>query len=197
MNPPSERPWVSISIDYLSLPPTSRGHVSVVYIQDDSSRSGIFIPVPDVSVGSTAYHLLLKVMLQFGKPNVIRSDQGPGFVGEVVQWVLQIEGIMREFSAPYHPQSMGLVERSNQTIQDSLNKMDIGTNWDLYLQLAQCPYTTLPRAMYHAMTSYEVVNGFKPPEFARFAGNPSIPEHMIKSFDDYDILSQGCYSLPY
>jgi len=63
MNPPSERPWVSISIDYLSLPPTSRGHVSVVYIQDDSSRSGIFIPVPDVSAATTAYHLLFQVML--------------------------------------------------------------------------------------------------------------------------------------
>jgi len=48
-----------------------------------------------------------------------------------------MEGIMREFSSPYHPQSIGLVQRSNQTIQDILNKMDIGTNWDLYLPLTQ------------------------------------------------------------
>jgi len=38
------------------------------------------------------------------------------------------------------------------------------------------------------MSSYEVVYGFKHPEFVRFATNPSIPEHMIKSFEDYDIL---------
>ena len=38
------------------------------------------------------------------------------------------------------------------------------------------------------MSSYEVVYGFKHPEFVRFSTNPSIPEHMIKSFEDYDIL---------
>jgi len=55
----------------------------------------------------------------------------------------------------------------------------------------------MPRAMFHGMSSYEVVYGFKPPEFVRFARNPSIPEHMIQSFDDYDILSQASYSSPY
>jgi hypothetical protein len=48
-----------------------------------------------------------------------------------------MEEILREFSAPYHPQSVGLVEISNQTIQDVLNKMGLkDEEWDLYLPLA-------------------------------------------------------------
>ena len=44
---------------------------------DDFSRFGIFGPVPDVTAGTTAYHLLFQVMLQFERPNVIRFDHRP------------------------------------------------------------------------------------------------------------------------
>jgi hypothetical protein len=36
-----------------------------------------------------------------------------------------MEGSLRESSAPYHPQSLGLVEGCNQTIQDVLNNMGL------------------------------------------------------------------------
>jgi hypothetical protein len=79
-----------------------------------------------------------------------------------------MEGILREFSAPYHPQSMGLVKRSNETIQDVASKMRLKDEaWDLYLPLAQYSYKTMPRPMFLGTSSYEVVYGFHPPEFAR------------------------------
>ena len=90
----------------------------------------------------------VNICFNLKKPDVISSDHGPGFAGEVVQWVIQLEEIMREFSAHYHPQCMGLIERSNQTIQDVLKKMDIATNSDIYLPVAQYAYNRMPRAMF-------------------------------------------------
>ena len=60
-----------------------------------------------------------------------------------------MEGILRELSALYHLQPMGLFERSNQTIQDVLNEMGLkDEEWDLYLPLAQYFYNTIPGPMF-------------------------------------------------
>jgi hypothetical protein len=31
----------------------------------------------------------------------MRSDRGPAFTGEIIQWITEMEGILREFSALY------------------------------------------------------------------------------------------------
>jgi len=64
-------------------------------------------------------------------------DTGPGSVGEMVAWITEAENILRRTSAPYHPQSMGLVERANQTIQAILSKLSFTRrHWDLSLSFA-------------------------------------------------------------
>jgi hypothetical protein len=61
-------------------------------IQDDFSRFGIFIPVSHLTSSTTASHLLFNVMLQYGRPKIIRSDRGPAFTGEIIQWIAEVEG---------------------------------------------------------------------------------------------------------
>jgi len=94
---------------------------------------------------SDCFHLLHDVILKLGKPEIIRSDKGPGFVGEMVAWITEAENILRRTRAPYHPQSMGLVERASQTIQAILSKMSFTTrHWDLFLSFAQYSYNVMP-----------------------------------------------------
>ena len=89
-----------------------------------------------MTAAQTAFHLLYDVILKFGKPEIIRFDKGPGFVGEMVAWITEAEKSLRRTSTPYHLQSMGLVERANQTIQASLSKMSFTrTNPLLELEL--------------------------------------------------------------
>ena len=92
--PPPQRHWSSIS---------------VAFWKTTSAKTA----------AQTAFHLLYDVILKFGKPEIIGSDKRPGLVGEMVAWITEAENILRVTSAPYHPQSMGLVEKANQTIHGS------------------------------------------------------------------------------
>ena len=119
------------------MPASEQGHVVILNIQNDLSRFGVFIPVKKMTAAQTVFHLPYDVILKFGKPDLIRSDKGSGFVGEMVAWITEAENILRRTSAPYHPQSMGLVERANQTIQAILTKMSFTRRHrDLFLPFA-------------------------------------------------------------
>jgi hypothetical protein len=39
-NQPTQRPWSSISVDFLEMPASEQGHVAILNIQDDLSRFG-------------------------------------------------------------------------------------------------------------------------------------------------------------
>lgn len=55
-------------------------------------------------------------------PEIIQSDQGTEFLNSVVEELMKQFGACHNVSAAYHPQTNGLVERSNQTIKNILSK---------------------------------------------------------------------------
>ncbi|XP_041843372.1 uncharacterized protein LOC121641350 [Melanotaenia boesemani] len=78
---------------------------------------------------------ILKFVYQFEAPKRILTDQGREFVNAVNKSVCAKLGILRSLCAPYHPQTNGLIENMNSTIQKALCKL-VGTRpdtWDEYL----------------------------------------------------------------
>lgn len=115
------------------MPVSEQGHVAIIKIQDDLSRFGVLLAVKKITAAQNAFNLLQDVILKFGKRKIIRSNKRPGIVGEMVDWIPETEKILRRTCAPYHPQSMGLIVRENQTIQAILSKMSFSRgNWDLF-----------------------------------------------------------------
>ena len=51
------------------------------------------------------------------------NDQGKEFVNEVSNKLLEMTGTEQRVTSAYHPQSNGLCERQNRTINDSLEKI--------------------------------------------------------------------------
>ncbi|KAJ8004700.1 hypothetical protein DPEC_G00139030 [Dallia pectoralis] len=79
---------------------------------------------------------------------IISRYYWPRMEEDIRKWVnyglCQKLGIKRSLCSPYHPQTNGLVEKLNGTIQRSLNKVvaDHPKDWDQYLQATMCALRT-------------------------------------------------------
>lgn len=62
-----------------------------------------------------------------GVSSGIHTDRGTHFTGQTVKEICKIWPIMQHFHCAYHPQSSGLVERTNGTIKIQLAKKQVST----------------------------------------------------------------------
>ena len=58
--------------------------------------------------------LVKKIILRFGMPLVIHSDQGREFENGLMKSLCKLLGCVKTRTAPYHPESDGMVERFNR-----------------------------------------------------------------------------------
>ena len=89
-------------------------------------------------------YLFYLISIRFGSARVIISDQGREFLNGVNKQLFEITGTEHRVSTAYHPQTNGLVERFNQTLQKSLLKY-VGKDqddWDNYLDSVWFAYRT-------------------------------------------------------
>eukprot|EP00731_Ephydatia_muelleri_P013042 Em0007g352a len=86
----------------------------------------------------------LKFGTRFGAPKVIISDQGREFVNSVCKKLFKLTKVRHKISSAYHPQTNGLIERYNQTLQRSLVKLvnKEQDNWDIFLEGVLFAYRT-------------------------------------------------------
>eukprot|EP00731_Ephydatia_muelleri_P008985 Em0004g1323a len=97
-----------------------------------------------------------------GIANVLTTDNGSEFRNKLNAAMLKKLGIRHSFITPYHPQSNGLDERYNQTLQSMLSKavMEHKEMWDEFIDSAVFAYNTST----HESTTYspfEVMFGRK------------------------------------
>jgi transposase InsO family protein len=88
------------------------------------------IPTATEGAAIMANTLVRHIIPRFGLPQSLQSDNGPAFISKVTQLVCEHLTITWKLHAPYHPQSLGKVERANSLIKQQL------TNLSLELQLS-------------------------------------------------------------
>ena len=83
-------------------------------------------------------------LCRYGCTKVVISDQGREFLNRVSQALFTMTKTEHRISSAYHPQTNGLVERFNQTIQRSLVKYVNGNqnDWDMKLEGVLFAYRT-------------------------------------------------------
>jgi transposase InsO family protein len=94
---------------------------------------------------TVAKPLVEEVIVRFGTPYVIHTDQGVQFESNLFQEVCRLLQIQKTRTTPYHPQSDGIVERNNRTI---LTMLSAFVNWDEHLPYISMAY----RAAEHETT---------------------------------------------
>ena len=77
----AERPWSSVTMDFITDLPLSNGMTCVFTIVDRMSKMAHFIPIPKIpDAEETASLFLREVVRLHGLPNEVISDRGSQFV---------------------------------------------------------------------------------------------------------------------
>ena len=86
----------------------------------------------------------IQYSIRFGCTNVVISDQGREFVNRVSQDLFALTKTKHRISTAYHPQTNGLVEQFNKTIQRALLKLvkKEQDDWDQYIDGVLFGYRT-------------------------------------------------------
>lgn len=152
--------------------PTSRGNRYVIILTDNLSKYVIAKALPDCSAQSAAQFLIDHFILVHGAPERIITDNGKHFNNHLLHTISKSMHIPHNFSATYHPQTNGQVERFNATFATQLAKYcDSERNdWDCYL----------PSIIYAYNTSIHSTTKIAPYELA-FARQPKSPFEPVSS----------------
>jgi transposase InsO family protein len=119
--PIPNRPWQSISLDFISDLPVSNGFDTILTVVDRFTKMAHFLPcTKDINSEGTADLLMREVFRHHGLPDNIISDRGPQFVSKFWRHLLSLLKVSCNLSSSYHPQTDGQTERTNQTLEQYL-----------------------------------------------------------------------------
>ena len=126
---------------------SSKGNRYVITLTDYFSKWVEATPIPTKEACHIA-EFLYKMMLRYGCPEEIISDQGLEFCSRLIDRLEQLTGFKHNITSAYHPQSNGLDERFNQTLKAQLQKMvnEHQDNWDDLLDNILFAYRTSRQA---------------------------------------------------
>ncbi|KAG5899440.1 hypothetical protein JTB14_033631 [Gonioctena quinquepunctata] len=100
------------------------------------------MPLPNQEAITVADVLVKEWICRFGIPMELHSDQGRNFESNPFQEICLLLNIRKTRTTALHPQSDGMVERMNRTINRHLSKVvsDHQRDWDQYLHLFLMAY---------------------------------------------------------
>ncbi|PIK51181.1 Retrovirus-related Pol polyprotein from transposon [Apostichopus japonicus] len=109
-------------------------------------------PLKDQSAETVADTLVTDFVSRFGVPKQIHTDQGRNFESNLFKELCQLLGVDKTRTTPYHPQSDGMVERFNRTLEEMLAKVvdSDQKNWDKCIPLVMMAY----RSSIHESTGH-------------------------------------------
>ena len=126
-------------------PPARHTHAEYIIVATDYLTKWVELKATVKNdARTTAKFLYEYVIVRFGLPIEIVSDQGVHFVNEVIEFLLAEFMVIHRRSAPYHPQANGQAESTNKTITTTLTKVVEGnrTDWEIKLHSILWAYRT-------------------------------------------------------
>jgi transposase InsO family protein len=147
--PIPERPWHSISMDFIEQLPESNSFTAILVVIDRLSKECVFIPSTDsVTAPDVADAFVTHVFAKHGIPLHVSSDRGSEFTSHFFRSLGSLLRMRLHFTSGHHPSANGQVERINSTLEQYLRiycnyEQD---NWSKLLPLAEFAYNNAPHA---------------------------------------------------
>jgi hypothetical protein len=129
------------------LPETKKGNKYILVIMDYFTKWAEAIALSDQTAVTVADAFVTEFICRLGCPQQFHSDQGPCFRAQVLQQVCELLEIYKTQTTPYHPQSDGLVEKFNGTLQNMLKTVtkERMEDWDEALPYVMMAYRSTPQ----------------------------------------------------
>ena len=182
----TSRPLQLVCIDFWSAEDSHNKSVDVLVITDHFTRLAQAFACRDQSAKQVAKVLWEKYFCVYGFPERIHSDQGPSFVSELIAEFLQLSGVRKSHTTPYHPMGNGCVERFNRTLGCMIRALppESKLDWPRRLQTLTFMYNCTA----HETTGYA-------PFYLMFGRVPRLPVDMLfgNVLSDPDVSSFGKY----
>ena len=109
-----------VMVDIVGPLPDSYGYKYLLTAVDRTTRFVQAAPMTEASSQAAATAFLNSWVAFFGVPTVVTSDNGGSFTANLWKDMMSRLNIEVKYSALYHPQSVGLIERQHRSIKESL-----------------------------------------------------------------------------
>jgi hypothetical protein len=175
-------PWDKLYLDVVGpLPLTGRNMKYILTCQDNLSKYLMATPLENQTADVVAEAFVRNVILIYGIPNEILTDQGTNFMSDVFKSICKLFKIKKICTTAYHPESNGALERSHRTLTDYLRCFcdAKASDWDDWLPFACFTYNTTPHTV-TKYTPYEVLFG----RIANIPGKLQKVPQPLYNFDD-------------
>lgn len=163
-----DSPFRTIVIDTVGeiKPESSKGNKYIFSVIDPFSHFLITSPIPNKQAETIAKHLMFKVLLQYGCPEVICSDNGTEFVNKVVEEMNSLLSVKHVFGSSYHPEAQYPVERIHRFINALLSiyvtRSRNPTQWDDQLAVVDFAFNSTPIEDMEGLTPFMITRGYNP-----------------------------------
>jgi len=163
MVPVPPAPFHTWGIDLVGpFPRDRRGRQYILTCIDHLTGWAEAIPIASKKAETVQEAFFVNIVARYSIPKILITDNGGEFVNEAFDDWLREFGVSHRLTSPYHPQSNGMVERFNGTLQKLLLKLTGGQprKWSDYLADALYAYriTSGPSGL----SPYQAVFGQKP-----------------------------------
>jgi hypothetical protein len=163
--PPPEGIWKLLCMDFHGpiIPTSRKGNKYIISLTDVLSKFVIAKAVRDCTATTAVEFLTSDVILKYGTPTCILTDNGSHFTAQMMNNLLQQLGVVHLYSTPYHPATNGQIERFNATMDGKIAALcnERRTNWDEMLPFVTFNYNTSTHAT-TKHTPFEMMHGRRP-----------------------------------
>jgi Integrase zinc binding domain len=127
----SAKSFSHIAMDLITGLPKSEGHNTILTIVNHGcSWAAIFLPCFTTITGTGIAQLYLEHLFRwFRLPQKIISDQDPRFTLHFAKELTKGLGIDQNLSTAFHPQTDGLLEWTNQWVEQYLHLITVNQKW--------------------------------------------------------------------
>lgn len=116
-------PLELVCLDFWSAEDSRGRSVDVLVATDHFTKMAHAFKCSDQSAKQIARQLWDKYFCVYGFPQRIHSDQGANFESQLIQELLQIAGVKKSRTTPYHPMGNGHAERFNRTLGNMIRAL--------------------------------------------------------------------------